>query len=82
MNASVLGADPATHLKIAAIALLAATLLVLVSLLARGSAAPFMMHVVVKASGIAGHAGATFSILPELISRARRTPGTISLSSA
>jgi len=43
----------------------------LVSLLARSSAAPLMMQIVVKASGIAGHASATLSILPELISRVR-----------
>jgi hypothetical protein len=71
MNTSVLSADRATHLRIVAIALLVATLVVLVSLLARGSAAPFMMQFVVKASGIAGHASMTLSILPEPISRVR-----------
>jgi hypothetical protein len=71
MNTSVLSADRAIHLRIVAIALLVATLVVLVSLLARGSAAPFMMQVVVKASGIAGHASTMLSILPELIARVR-----------
>jgi hypothetical protein len=71
MNTFVLSADRATHLRIVAIALLVATLVVLVSLLARGSAAPFMMQVVVKASSIAGHASITLSVLPELIARVR-----------
>jgi hypothetical protein len=68
MNTLMLTADRATHLKIVVIALLAATLVVLVTVLARGLAAPFMIHAVVKASSITGQ-GDTLSILPALISR-------------
>jgi hypothetical protein len=64
MNTLMLTADRVTRLKI----IIAATLVVLVTLLARGSAAPLMMHAVVKASSIVGQ-GNTLSILPVLISR-------------
>ena len=64
MNMSVLTADPATHVKIVAVALLGAILVVLISVFASQSAinAPGP-RIVVKVSSATTHASTGFTVL-------------------
>ena len=64
MNTSVLTADPATHVKIVAVALLGAILVVLISVFASQSAINASgPRIVVKASSATTHAGTGFTVL-------------------
>jgi hypothetical protein len=57
MNTSLVAADPVTHLKVVAVALVAAMLVILVSLFANGSALENPgLRTVVKASILSVHA--------------------------